>query len=60
MMLGVVGLTLSVAWSLATSTIADWRGAAITAGALGLVLSKRVPVIVVLALGALVGYLIYA
>lgn len=53
--LGVVGLTLAVAWSLAGSTITDWRGVLIAAIALGLAFSKRVPVIIILALAALAG-----
>lgn len=57
--LGVVGLIIGVALTLFGSTVADWRGAAITAGALALALSKRVPVLLVLALGALAGWLLY-
>ncbi len=58
--LGVVGLIIGVALTLFSSTVADWRGAAITAGALALALSKRVPVLLVLALGAAAGWLLYA
>jgi chromate transporter len=58
--LGVVGLIIGVALTLFSSTVADWRGAAITAGALALALSKRVPVLAVLALGAAAGWLLYA
>jgi chromate transporter len=57
--LGVVGLIIGVALTLFSSTVADWRGAAITAGALVLALSKRVPVLAVLALGAAAGWLLY-
>jgi chromate transporter len=57
--LGVVGLTLTVALGLANSAITDWRGILIAIGALGLALSKRVPVILVLILAALAGYLLY-
>ncbi len=57
--LGVVGLIIGVALTLFSSTVADWRGAAITAGALVLALSKRVPVLLVLALGAAAGWLLY-
>jgi chromate transporter len=57
--LGVIGLTLAVALSLAGSTITDWRGILIAAGALGLALSKRVPIIAILALAALAGGLFY-
>ncbi len=57
--LAVVGLTLAVAWSLAGSTIEDWRGVLIAAAALALALSKRVPVIIILALAALAGIWLY-
>ncbi len=57
--LGVIGLTLGVAWTLFQSTVTDWRGVAIALGALGLALSKRVPVVAVLALAALAGWLLY-
>jgi len=57
--LGVVGLTLAVTFGLAHSMIVDWRGVAIALGALGLALSKRVPVILILALAALAGLLLY-
>ncbi|HEX7432191.1 MAG TPA: chromate transporter [Anaerolineaceae bacterium] len=57
--LGVIGLTLAVALSLAGSTITDWRGILIAACALGLALSKRVPIIAILVLAALAGGLFY-
>ncbi len=57
--LGVVGLTLAIALGLANSSIADWRGIVIALCALGLALSKKVPVIVILALAAGVGVLLY-
>lgn len=57
--LGVVGLIIGVALTLFSSTVADWRGAAITAGALALALSKRVPVLLVLGAGAVAGWLLY-
>ncbi len=57
--LGVVGLTLAVALQLASTAVTDWRGVAIAAGSLGLALSRRVPVILVLALAALAGFLFY-
>lgn len=58
--LGVIGLTLGVAWTLLRSAVTDWPGAAIATAAFGLALSRRVPVVVVLALAALVGWLVYA
>jgi chromate transporter len=57
--LGVVGLTLAVSASLATASISDWRGVLITFCALGMALSKRIPIILILALAALAGFLIY-
>ncbi len=57
--LGVVGLTVAVALGLAGVSITDWRGVAIASGALALALSKKVPVIVILTLAAVVGWLVY-
>ncbi len=57
--MGVVGLTLAVALGLAGSSVTDWRGILIALGALGLALSKKVPVILILALAALAGCLLY-
>ena len=57
--LGVVGLTLAVALGLARASISDWRGVVVALVALGLALTKKVPVIVILALSAAAGILIY-
>ncbi len=57
--MGVVGLTVAVALGLTSSAITDWRGVIIALVTLGLMLSKRVPVIVVLVLAALAGIVIY-
>ncbi len=57
--LGVVGLTLAVALGLAGVSISDWRGIVIAAAALGLALTKKVPVILILGLAAAAGGLIY-
>lgn len=57
--LGVVGLTLAVAFGLSGSAVGDWRGVVILACAFALALSKRLPVIVVLALAAAAGLLFY-
>lgn len=57
--LGVVGLTLAVALGLVSSSVADWRGILIVAGAMGLALWKKVPVIVILILAAIAGWLLY-
>ncbi len=58
--LGVVGLTLAVSLSLVGSTISDWYGVVIAAAALGLALSKKVPVIVILAFAGLAGVFLYS
>jgi chromate transporter len=55
--LGVVGLTLAIALGLAGSVIHNWSGIAVTIGALGLALTQRVPVIVILALAGVAGCL---
>jgi chromate transporter len=57
--LGVIGLTLTVALGLARTAIIDWRSVVIAICALGLALSKRVPIILILALAALAGCLLY-
>jgi chromate transporter len=57
--LGILGLTLTVTAGLAQASISDLGGVLITLGALGLALSKKVPVIVILALGAVAGLLLY-
>jgi chromate transporter len=57
--LGVIGLTLTVALGLANSVITDWRGILIAVAALALAVSKRVPIILILVLAALAGYLLY-
>lgn len=57
--LGVVGLTLAVALGLASSSIVDWGGIIVALGALGLALSKKVPVILIFILAAVAGILLY-
>jgi chromate transporter len=57
--LGVIGLTLTVALGLARSAIIDWRSWIIAICALGLALSKRVPIILILGLAAAAGCLLY-
>jgi chromate transporter len=57
--LGVVGLTLAVTASLVPTAVPDLGSVIIVLGALGLALSKRVPVIVVLLLAAVAGLLFY-
>lgn len=57
--LGVVGLTVAVAFSLLSSAVSDGWGVVIGLVSLGLAVSKKVPVIVLLGLAALAGILIY-
>ena len=57
--LGVIGLTIAVSWSLATVSIVDWKGVLIMLSALGLAISKKIPIILILLLAALLGSLIY-
>ena len=57
--LGVVGLAFFIAYSLSAAAVTDWAGVVIAAGALGLGMIKRVPVIVVLILAAAAGLVVY-
>jgi chromate transporter len=57
--LGVIGLTLAVALGLARSAIIDWRSWIIAICALGLALSKRVPIVLILVMAAVAGCLLY-
>lgn len=59
LMLGVIGLLLGTAWMLSKSAVTDAWALAITIGATALALTKRVPAILILALAALAGVLIY-
>ncbi|PKN84514.1 MAG: hypothetical protein CVU46_13975 [Chloroflexi bacterium HGW-Chloroflexi-8] len=59
-MIAVIGLTLGTTWSIATSTIVEWRDIMIVLAAFGLALSKKVPVILILALAGLVGFWMYS
>ena len=59
LVLGVIGLTLTVALGLARTAIIDWRSIVIAVVALGLALSKRVPIVLILVLAAAAGCLIY-
>lgn len=58
-MVAVIGLTLGTTWTIATATIIEWKDLIIVLVAFGLALSKKVPVIVILALAGLAGFLIY-
>ena len=57
--LAVVGIFLTVCWTIMRQPGIDWRGWPIAAGAALLVASRRVNLIVILAVAALVGLLLY-
>ena len=57
--LGVVGLTLAVSWNLASASVVDWKGFLIMLAARGMALSRKIPVVLILILAAIAGYLIY-
>ena len=57
--LAVVGILLSVVWTILRQPGVDWRGLLIAAGAGGLFASRRVRLPLILALAACVGYLCY-
>jgi chromate transporter len=57
--LAVIGLLLTVVWTILHQPGVDWRGLLIAAGAFGLALSRKVNILVILALAGLVGYFLY-
>jgi chromate transporter len=57
--LAVVGILLTVVWTILNQPGVDARGLLIALGAFGLALSRRVNVLLILALAGLVGYFLY-
>src|SRR6266568_8295216 len=57
--LAVVGLLLNVSWTILSRSGMDWRGWLIGLLAVGLAISGRVHVMVIIILGACAGYLLY-
>jgi chromate transporter len=57
--LGVIGLTMAVSWSLMTASIIEWKGFLIMFAALAMALNRRIPIIVILLLAAVAGFLMY-
>jgi chromate transporter len=55
----VIGLLLTVIWTILHQPIVDWKGWLIAMGAFGLALSRKLNVVMILALGGLVGYFLY-
>ena len=57
--LAVVGLLLTVVWTILHQPGVDWKGLLIAAGAFGLAFSRRVNLLLILALAGLAGFLLY-
>ena len=57
--LAVVGILLTVVWTILHQPSVDWRGYLIAVGAFGLVFTRKVNILLILGLAGLVGFLIY-
>lgn len=57
--LAVVGITLTVVWSIIQQPGTDWKGWLIAAGGFGLALNRRINIFVILALAGIAGYFLY-
>lgn len=57
--LAVVGILFTVCWTILHQPGIDWTGWLIAAAAFGLALSRRVNLIVILALAGIAGYMLY-
>ncbi len=57
--LAVVGLLLTVVWTIFNQPGVNWKGFLIAAGAFGLALSRKVNILIILGLAGLAGYLLY-
>ncbi|HEV2581237.1 MAG TPA: chromate transporter [Ktedonobacteraceae bacterium] len=57
--LAVVGLLLTVVWTILHQPGVDWRGLLIAAAAFGLALTRKVNLLLILALAGVVGFLLY-
>ena len=57
--LAVVGLLLTVVWTILRQPGVDWKGLLIAVGAFGLALSRKVNMLIILGLAGLAGYLLY-
>jgi chromate transporter len=55
----VVGILLTVVWTILHQPGVDWRGAVIAAGAFGLALTRRVSLPIILLIAGIVGFLLY-
>jgi chromate transporter len=57
--LGVVGLLITVIWTILHQSGSDWRGPPIALGVLCLASTRKVPPVIILALAGGVGYLVF-
>lgn len=57
--LAVVGLLITVVWTILHQPGVDWRGVLIAAGAFGLAFSRKMNLLLILALAGIAGYLLY-
>ncbi|GAC1308258.1 MAG: hypothetical protein NVSMB27_45950 [Ktedonobacteraceae bacterium] len=57
--LAVVGLLLTVVWTILHQPGVDWKGLLIAVAAFGLALSRKVNILIILSLAGLAGYLLY-
>jgi chromate transporter len=57
--LAVIGLLLTVVWTIMRQPGVDWKGLLIAVGAFGLALSRKVNILIILGLAGLAGYLLY-
>jgi chromate transporter len=57
--LAVVGLLITVIWTILSQPGVDWKGLLIALGAFGLALSRKVNILIILSLAGLAGYLLY-
>ncbi len=57
--LAVIGLLLTVCWTILSQPGVDWRGLLIALGAFSLALTRKINLVLILALAGLVGYFLY-
>ncbi len=57
--LAVVGITITVSWTIFHQAGFDWRSLGIALGAAALSMSKRINILIILGLAGLAGYLFY-
>jgi chromate transporter len=57
--LAVVGLLLTVVWTILHQPGVDWKGLLIALAAFGLALSRKINILIILSLAGLAGYVLY-